>query len=202
MTDNTQNTDQIAKGTLALPDQLKPQRIYIIPVRYRPFMPGLVQPVMLDRDTWEQTLERVSQTPHQSLGLVYVGDKDPDTIEADDFPEYGCLVKVHALNEENDHFQLVAQGAARFHVEGWLNRKRPFMAEVSYPQPAKDANETIRAYGMAIINTIKELLPLNPLYNEGLRHYLQNFSPTDPSPLTDFAAALTSASGDELQSIL
>jgi len=202
MTDNTQNTDQIAKGTLALPDQLKPQRIYIIPVRYRPFMPGLVQPVMLDRDTWEQTLERVSQTPHQSLGLVYVGDKDPDTIEADDFLEYGCLVKVHALNEENDHFQLVAQGAARFHVEGWLNRKRPFMAEVSYPQPAKDANETIRAYGMAIINTIKELLPLNPLYNEGLRHYLQNFSPTDPSPLTDFAAALTSASGDELQSIL
>ncbi|MGB1465650.1 MAG: endopeptidase La, partial [Alcanivorax nanhaiticus] len=151
---------------------------------------------------WTQTLERVSQTPHQSLGLVYVGDKDPDTIQAEDMPDYGCLVKVHALNEENDHFQLVAQGAARFRVEGWLNRKRPFMAEVSYPQPEQESDETIRAYGMAIINTIKELLPLNPLYNEGLRHYLQNFSPTEPSPLTDFAAALTSASGDELQAIL
>jgi ATP-dependent Lon protease len=55
---------------------------------------------------------------------------------------------------------------------------------------------------MAIINTIKELLPLNPLYNEGLRHYLQNFSPSEPSPLTDFAAALTSANGVELQTIL
>ncbi|MCK0152598.1 endopeptidase La [Alcanivorax sp. S6407] len=202
MTDDTQNTDQIPQGNLALPDQLKPQRIYLIPVRYRPFMPGLVQPVMLDKDTWTQTLERVSQTPHQSLGLVYIGDKDPDTVDAEDFPEYGCLVKVHALNEENDHFQLVAQGAARFHVEGWLNRKRPFMAEVSYPEPERESDETIRAYGMAIINTIKELLPLNPLYNEGLRHYLQNFSPTEPSPLTDFAAALTSASGDELQAIL
>ncbi|KZZ29866.1 endopeptidase La, partial [Alcanivorax sp. HI0083] len=44
--------------------------------------------------------------------------------------------------------------------------------------------------------------PLNPLYNEGLRHYLQNFSPSEPSPLTDFAAALTSANGVELQTIL
>ncbi|MZR61871.1 endopeptidase La [Alcanivorax sp. DP30] len=202
MTDDTQNAEQIPQGNLALPDQLKPQRIYLIPVRYRPFMPGLVQPVMLDKETWTQTLERVSQTPHQSLGLVYVGDKDPDSVTAEDFPEYGCQVKVHALNEENDHFQLVAQGAARFRIEGWLNRKRPFMAEVSYPEPAKESDETIRAYGMAIINTIKELLPLNPLYNEGLRHYLQNFSPTEPSPLTDFAAALTSASGDELQAIL
>ena len=202
MTDDNQTTETIQQGLPALPDQLKPQRIYLIPVRHRPFMPGLVQPVMLDKDTWTQTLERVSQTPHQSLGLVYVGDKDPDTIQAEDMPDYGCLVKVHALNEENDHFQLVAQGAARFRVEGWLNRKRPFMAEVSYPQPEQESDETIRAYGMAIINTIKELLPLNPLYNEGLRHYLQNFSPTEPSPLTDFAAALTSASGDELQAIL
>lgn len=202
MTDDNQTTETIQQGLPALPDQLKPQRIYLIPVRHRPFMPGLVQPVMLDKETWTQTLERVSQTPHQSLGLVYVGDKDPDTIQAEDMPDYGCLVKVHALNEENDHFQLVAQGAARFRVEGWLNRKRPFMAEVSYPQPEQESDETIRAYGMAIINTIKELLPLNPLYNEGLRHYLQNFSPTEPSPLTDFAAALTSASGDELQAIL
>ena len=201
MTDDIQDTDT-AQGSLALPDQLRPQRIYLIPVRHRPFMPGLVQPVMLDKQIWEQTLERVSQTPHQSLGLVYVGDKDPDTVALEDFPEYGCLVKVHALNQENDQFQLVAQGASRFRIQGWLNRKRPYMAEVSYPEPRTDADETVRAYGMAIINTIKELLPLNPLYNEGLRHYLQNFSPSEPSPLTDFAAALTSASGKELQSIL
>ncbi|WP_286827320.1 LON peptidase substrate-binding domain-containing protein, partial [Alcanivorax sp. UBA3183] len=126
----------------------------------------------------------------------------PDSVTPEDFPEYGCLVKVHALNEENDQFQMVAQGTTRFHIENWLTRKRPFMAEVSYPEPRVEADETIRAFGMAIINTIRELLPLNPLYNEGLRHYLQNFSPSDPSPLTDFAAALTSANGAELQAIL
>ncbi|WP_296029123.1 endopeptidase La [uncultured Alcanivorax sp.] len=189
-------------GGLTVPEYTPPQRIYLIPVKHRPFMPGLVQPVMLDKACWQQTLERVSQTPHQSLGLVYVGEKNPDSVTAEDFPEFGCLVKVHALNEENDQFQLVAQGTSRFRINSWLSRKHPFMADVSYPEPRAEADETIRAYGMAIINTIKELLPLNPLYNEGLRHYLQNFSPSEPSPLTDFAAALTSANGVELQTIL
>ena len=202
MSQDDSNTVEQPSSSLALPDQLKPQRIYLIPVQHRPFMPGLVQPVMLDKERWQATLERVSQTPHQSLGLVYVGDNDPDSVTPEDFPEYGCLVKVHALNEENDQFQLVAQGTTRFRIENWLTRKRPFMTEVSYPEPRTEADETIRAFGMAIINTIRELLPLNPLYNEGLRHYLQNFSPSDPSPLTDFAAALTSANGVELQAIL
>ena len=52
------------------------------------------------------------------------------------------------------------------------------------------------------INAIKELLPLNPLYSEELKNYLNRFSPNDPSPLTDFAAALTTASGHELQEVL
>ena len=98
MSQDDTNTVEQSSGSLALPDQLKPQRIYLIPVQHRPFMPGLVQPVMLDKERWQATLERVSQTPHQSLGLVYVGDNDPDSVTHDDFPEYGCLVKVHALN--------------------------------------------------------------------------------------------------------
>ncbi len=98
-------------------------------------------------------------------------------------------MKIHAVNGEDNQLQVVAQGLARFRVEGFLSRKRPFMAEVSYPEPRDELDEGLRAYAMAIINTIKELLPLNPLYNEGLKHYLQNFSPRDPSPLTDFAAS-------------
>ena len=76
MNQEEQHSVQQQQGGLALPDQLRPQRIYLIPVKHRPFMPGLVQPVMLDKERWKATLERVSQTPHQSLGLVYVGEKE------------------------------------------------------------------------------------------------------------------------------
>ena len=53
-----------------------------------------------------------------------------------------------------------------------------------------------------MVNTIKELLPLNPLYNEELKVFLQRFSPEEPSPLADFAASLTTATKIELQDIL
>ncbi|MFS9605692.1 hypothetical protein, partial [Klebsiella pneumoniae] len=68
--------------------------------------------------------------------------------------------------------------------------------------PPSEPTDEVKAYGMALINAIKELLPLNPLYSEELKNYLNRFSPNDPSPLTDFAAALTSATGNELQEVL
>jgi ATP-dependent Lon protease len=55
---------------------------------------------------------------------------------------------------------------------------------------------------MAVINTIKELLPLNPLYVEELRMFLDRFGPDDPSHLADFAASLTTSSKEQLQEVL
>lgn len=191
-----------SEGALVLPSQVLPQRIYLLPVTQRPFMPGLVQPVVFEQRPWQDTLDRVSQTPHHSVGLVYVGDDASEDPRSDDIPEYGCLVKVHQATSEDGHLQMVAQGVARFRITGWLSRKPPFLVEVEYPQPDEEDDEMVKAYGLAIVNTIKELLPLNPLYNEGLKAYLQNFSPREPSPLTDFAAALTTASGAELQAVL
>ena len=65
--------------------------------------------------------------------------------------------------------------------------KRQYLAEVDYPQPPADPRDEVKAYGMALINAIKELLPLNPLYSEELKNYLNRFSPNDPSPLTDLS---------------
>jgi ATP-dependent Lon protease len=79
----------------------------------------------------------------------------------------------------------------------------PYLAQVEYPssQGDRDSDE-IKAYAMALIKEIKELLPLNPLYSEELKQYLSHFSPNQPSLLADFSAALTSAKGHELQEIL
>ena len=198
-----QQEHESAGHALMLPDQARPQRIYLLPVTQRPFMPGLVQPVLFGQDAWQSTVERVSKTPHHALGLIYTGHADSDTLDPDTLPQTGCLVRVHNAAQEDNTLQLVVQGISRFRITGWLSRKPPYLVEVDYPEPGNDDDEdAIKAYALAIINTIKELLPLNPLYNEGLKAYLQNFSPREPSPLTDFAAALTTASGDELQAVL
>jgi len=78
----------------------------------------------------------------------------------------------------------------------------PFAAEVTYPAERSKNTPEVKAYAMALIQAIKELIPLNPLYNEELKNFLNHFNLNDPSPLADFAAAITTAPGPDLQQIL
>ena len=99
--------------------------------------------------------------------------------------------------------QFLAQGLRRFRIVRWLNDKPPYMVQVEYPRSKGDRNsDEVKAYAMALIKEIKELLPLNPLYSEELKQYIGNFNPSQPSLLADFSAALTTASGEQLQEIL
>src|SRR3546814_13110359 len=109
------------------------------------------------------------------------------------------MVRVHHASQEGGKLQFVAQGLARVRIRGWLRRKPPYLVEVDYPKSDDDPRDEVKAYGMALINAIKELLPPNPPYSEELKDYLHSFSPTDPPQLSDFAAALTTAPGVELQ---
>ena len=190
---------------LALPEQNLPDKVYIIPIHNRPFFPAQVLPVVVNEEPWAETLELVSKSPHHSLALFFVDTPpdDPRHFDTDSLPEYGTLVKVHHASRENGKLQFVAQGLTRVRISMWLKHHRPpYLVEVEYPQQPKEPTDEVKAYGMALINAIKELLPLNPLYSEELKNYLNRFSPNDPSPLTDFAAALTSATGNELQEVL
>jgi len=190
---------------LALPGQNLPDKVYIIPIHNRPFFPAQVLPVIVNEEPWAETLDLVAKTDHHSLALFFM-DTPPDDhrhFDTSSLPLYGTLVKIHHASRENGKLQFVAQGLSRVRIRTWLKHHRPpYLVEVEYPQQPIEPTDEVKAYGMALINAIKELLPLNPLYSEELKNYLNRFSPNDPSPLTDFAAALTSATGNELQTVL
>ena len=202
--DINQDFEVDSSTSLALPDQNLPDKLYIIPIHNRPFFPAQVLPVIVNEEPWAQTLELVGKTPHQRLALFFMDTpaQDAASFDPDSLPEHGTMVRVHHATRENGKLQFVAQGMARVRIRGWLRRKPPYLVEVDYPQSDEDPRDEVKAYGMALINAIKELLPLNPLYSEELKNYLNRFSPNDPSPLTDFAAALTTAPGNELQDVL
>ncbi|AJQ95991.1 endopeptidase La [Gynuella sunshinyii] len=196
-------SEQNNTGLIAPGDSL-PAKLYIVPIANRPFFPAQVMPVLLAAEQWEETLRRVEKTPHKSLALFFVENHDEtqNGLNTEDLPETGTLVKVHQLKSDGKHIQFIAEGIKRVRVAGWLSRKSPYLAEVNYPQHRKESDNEIKAYAMALINAIKELLPINPLYSEELKHYLNRFSPNEPSPLADFAAAITTARGGELQEVL
>lgn len=195
---------ETARTGLAIPDQRLPDRLYLLPVSNRPFFPAQVMPVVMDEAPWSETIERVSDTPHQALSLFFVDGPLPadGMLDFDHLPETGCAVKIHHAVKDDGKIQFIAQGLTRVRITQWLSRKPPYLVEVEYPKAPPDERDEVRAYAMALINAIKELLPLNPLYNEELKNYLNRFSPNQPSPLSDFAATLTSAKGSELQDIL
>ncbi|MFC3291726.1 endopeptidase La [Modicisalibacter luteus] len=200
---DAQEERQEHSGAVVPTREYLPERIYLLPIHNRPFFPAQVQPLVIHRQRWEETMKRVSDTPHHTVGVAYVGDVSVNELEHEHFPEVGTAVKVHKVQGEDQQIQFIAQGMRRFRIARWLSKKPPYLVEVTYPkEPIDDEADEARAYAMALINGIKELLPINPLYGEELKHYLNRFSPHEPGPLTDFAAAITSAKGRELQGIL
>ncbi|MAM00072.1 endopeptidase La [Hydrocarboniclastica marina] len=211
MTEQNDNIEFIGRedGTvktprgLALPDQSLPKRLYILPVNGRPFFPAQVQPVVVNQNPWEETLNRVAATDHSVVGLSYVEHPPKDSHAGpEDLALHGCAVRIHHAAKENGKIQFIAQGIRRFRVVHWLKRTPPYLVEVEYPEEPREHQDEQKAYTLAIINSIKELLRANPLYGEEVKNYLSRFGPEDSSPLTDFGASMTSAKGPELQEIL
>jgi ATP-dependent Lon protease len=195
--------DENSKG-LALPEQLMPKRMYVLPVSNRPFFPAQVQPVMVNQNPWQETLKRVSETDHKILGICFVENPEAEQgiPASEELEATGCAVRVHQAQQEGGKVQFIAQGLQRFRIVQWLRRKPPYLVEVEYPREPEEDADQLKAYTLAIISAIKELLRTNPLYGEEVKQYLSRFGPEDSSPLADFGASMTSAPGAELQDII
>jgi ATP-dependent Lon protease len=191
-------------NSLALPQQMLPKRMYIMPVTNRPFFPAQVQPVVVNQDPWQETLKRVGETDHQMLGICYVEDSRSENgiPGSDELETMGCAVRVHHAQSDSGKVQFIAQGVQRFRITQWLRRRPPYLVEVEYPREPREEPGELKAYTLAIISAIKELLRTNPLYGEEVKQYLSRFGPDDSSPLADFGASMTSAKGHELQEVL
>ncbi len=195
--------DENSKG-LALPKHSLPRQMYVLPVSNRPFFPAQVQPVVVNQDPWQATLKRVGETDHRILGVCFVEDEDAENgvPGSQDFETMGCAVRVHHAQQDDGKVQFIAQGLQRFRIVQWLRRRPPYLVEVEYPEEPEEPADELKAYTLAIISAIKELLRSNPLYGEEVKQYLSRFGPDDSSPLADFGASMTSAPGRELQEVL
>ncbi|WP_084631099.1 endopeptidase La [Ferrimonas senticii] len=201
---NGKPTDGDAPTEL-IPATNKPDVLPVMPLQNRPFFPAQVMPVAVKGQEWESTLEAVEQSEHRLMVLFHTSQPDAARGELDlaQLADTGCVVRVHQIDQtDNGHFQFVAEGVERAKVLRWITKEQPYLAEISYPIEEHPDSKEIKAYAIAIIKALKELIPLNPLYSEELKQYLERFGPSEPSPLTDFGAAITTASVTELQQVL
>ena len=180
-----------------------PETLFLLPVKDRPFFPGQTLPVMLSKELWENTIRTVIDNKQNHIGIIFVNTDDQQNANKADFCQTGTLVKIHDPKFKEDYIQLIAEGICRFEIDGWISDKEPFQAKVSYPKDLDDSTKIeTKAYALAIMNAFKELLPLNPLYSEELKYFLNRYSATDAPHLADFAASITTSENKKLQDIL
>ncbi len=194
---------EIDEESLVLAREQLPLQLPIIPLRPRPAFPAILIPLNISGVEKVAIMRKVADSETKTIGLVLV-----QNIDGKDEPENlhhigvaGKIVKV--LNAEEDSIQVLVNCLERFSIETLHETKQGLYADVEYHfEKSLSNHQELKAYSMAIISTLKELVQINPLYSEEIKMFLGRSSMDDPSRLADFAANLTSADGQELQRVL
>jgi ATP-dependent Lon protease len=193
---------EVEEAPLVLASELLPSHLPILPIRPRPLFPGLPIPLEVGAEqvpSIQHALEYASKT----IGVVLV--RDPS---GSDVPEnlysVGVAAKIlRTFQGEGETASILINCVDRFTVEEVSKADFGLVAKVRYQVPSELAiTEELKAYSMAVITTLKELVKFNPLQSEAIKMFLSRSTFDDPGRLADFAANLTTASGAELQEIL
>ena len=188
---------------LVLARDLLPPKLPIIPLRPRPAFPGVIIPLTVNGAARVRTIKQAMETPSQAIGLVMVQELDEDD-STTNLQKVGVVAKILKLiHTEEASAHVLVNSLERFTLGEVKEINDIIVADVVYHFGAvMSDNAELKAYSMAIISTLKELVQINPLYSEEIKLFLGRSSMDDPARLTDFAANLTNADGFELQDVL
>jgi len=196
--------------SLVVAKDLLPDDLMIIPLNDRPMFPKMMGPIFIDDPIMRQTvMKHVEKNTPLYFGLILLKPSDDGLARSpqsgDDFFKVGVAVRVVQVSpyKPGEPLQIIAQALDRFDVVALLKKDSVYMGEVKYWQEQVEKHtEELKAYSVAIIDCIKELVNLNPLFKEGLSLLIEKINVSDPGSLADFAASMTTSSGAEIQKIL
>lgn len=199
------NGNQGSDGTggIVLASEQLPATLSILAVRPRPVFPNMLVPLMVNDPHQIRAVKQAVESPSRTLGLVLVREADhPDS--PGNLHRVGVAGKiVKVLHLDDDSAQFLINTLERFTIEELSETDDGLFAKVDYLyQPELSVNPELKAFSMAVLATLKELIQINPLYSEEIKLFLNRSSLDDPGKLADFAANLTSADGQELQQVL
>jgi len=191
------------EGGLVVASDVLPTGLPIIPLRPRPAFPGIMIPLVLNGQSQVAAMHQAMEHQAQTIGLVMVRELDDDD-GIENLHKVGVAAKiVKVLHTEKNAAHVLVNSLERFEIEDIQERGLTIYARVRYHFATElSVNPELRAYSMAILSTLKELVQINPLYSEEIKLFLNRSSLDDPGRLADFAANLTNSDGQQLQDIL
>jgi len=196
--------------SLVVSEDVFPESLIIVPLYDRPLFPKMLLPVIISDEKLEKVLLEELKESLRYVGLVYSFEQDKNshtegTTSPKNLAQIGAVGRiVQASKHGNDPMHIIVQVMERFEIKE-IDADDPVLkAKVEYLQDTggQKTEYELKAFSVSIINLIKELVQLNPLFKEELGLLMGRINLKDPATLADFAASMTTASGKELQEIL
>lgn len=208
--DSGENSHDTDSRSLVVAKDNPPEKLMVFPLHDRPMFPKMMGPVIIDDKNYQKVIaEEGEQSQPMYFGLLLVKPSEDNLqhrpTEQDDFFSMGVVVRVQSISpvQKGEPLQIVVQALERFAVKKIIFKNSVPYADVEYFRDYRiEVSEEVKAYSVAIVDCIKELVTLNPLFKEGLSLIIERINVSDPSALADFAASMTTSSGPELQKIL
>lgn len=194
---------------MVLARDILPDQLTIIPIGNRPFFPKMIAPVLIEDDPVKQAITKIVQSSAKYVGLALLKtqpDRTPGTVlRSEDIHQFGVIAEILRVNTSapDAPMQVVLGVVERIKIEAILQENPVLIAQVKVLRETEMVvNDELKAYSISILNTMKELIQLSPLFKEELNLFLSRANLNEPGRLADFSAAMTTATGDELQGIL
>jgi len=195
---------------LVVSEDVFPDSLLIVPLYDRPLFPKMLLPVIISEEKLGKVLLKELKGPLRYVGLVYSYEPEDDSQTnepgtTENLSKVGAVGKiVQASKHGNDPMHIIVQVMERFEIIDITSEDPIIRAKVEYITETGEekSEDELKAFSVSIINLIKELVQLNPLFKEELGLLMGRINLKDPATLADFAASMTTASGKELQEIL
>ncbi len=196
--------NNIQNPGLVLVSDIYPDNLIVLPLENRPVFPGLAIPMMFAS---KEIVRRVEYALEKEKGFIGVSlikeDNDGNLVDANLY-KTGTLIKIiKVLNKDDNFIHIFAQAVTRFHFIRETTKNDIPHWQVNYEyEEGTPANEEIKAFTMAVINSVKELIKINPMFQEQMRLALNQVGLEKPGLLMDLVASFLSADGIKMQGVL
>ncbi len=191
-------------SSLVLVSDIYPDNIVVLPLEGRPIFPGLTIPLGFPGKSLVSQIEYALEHNNGFIGVSLVEEKDEKDLSRSRLFKTGTLLKViKVINRGDDFIQLFAQAVTRYTAVKSTSRKCIPHWQVQYDYERQSAVPLeLKAYTLAVINSVKEHIRLNPMFQEQMKLALSQVGMEKPGLLMDLVASFLTAQGAKLQEIL
>jgi len=193
-----------AENQLVIANEILPDVLTIMPLTQRPIFPGMMIPIVLATEDLINSASEILDTEKKIGGVVLVNNFVDDHATSKDLFTVGVAIKIIKITPIDDKtIQVMVNALGRFTLKEVIQDGPTIKWEVDhFHEDELNDSDEMKAYALAIISSVKDLIKTNSLFQEELKLFLNRFTLEDPGKLADFVASMTSADTREIQEIL